>query len=379
MLLRRCRRRSPEEMPTLKILQGDLAREYADLKTEIDEAVGRVLTRGYFLLGPETEAFEAEFASWLGRKHVVACANGTEAITLALMALGAGAQDEVLLPANTCEPTAAGIRLAGASPVLVDADAATLTLDAAAARAALTAKTKAVIPVHLYGAPADLDALESIGLPVIEDCAQSHGAVYRGRKAGTIGVMSCFSFYPSKNLGAYGDAGAVATDDAALAERLRRLRNYGQASRDHHVEDGLNSRIDEIQAAILRVKLRRLDAWNRRRAAMAERLDEALLGLPGLSRPKIVEGGVSVHHLYPVFTDRRDELAAFLEKNGVQTRVHYPTPLHLQPCHRGWGLKAGAFPAAEAAGRRELSLPFFPYLRDEELDVVASVVRRFHA
>ena len=366
-------------MPALKVPQGDLAREYADLKAGIDEAVGRVLTRGYFLLGPETEAFESEFASWLGRKHVVTCANGTEAITLALMALGAGAGDEVLVPANTCEPTAAGVRLAGAKPVPTDVDAATLTMSADSARAARTPKTKAVIPVHLYGAPADLDALQGLGLPVIEDCAQSHGAVYKGRKAGTIGIMSCFSFYPSKNLGAYGDAGAIATDDAGLAERLKRLRNYGQTSRDHHEDDGLNSRIDEIQAAILRVKLGRLDAWNTRRVKMAARLDKALQGLPGLSRPSVVDGGRSVHHLYPVLTDRRDELAAYLEKNGVQTRVHYPTPLHLQPTHEGWGYKAGAFPVAESACRRELSLPFFPYLRDEELDAVAELVRRFHA
>ena len=365
-------------MPALKVPQGDLAREYADLKTEIDAAVGRVLTRGYFLLGPETEAFESEFASWLGRKYVVTCANGTEAITLALMALGIGAGDEVLVPTNTCMPTASGVRLAGAKPVPTDVDAKTLMMDADSARAAKTSKTKAVIPVHLYGAPADLDTLKGLGLPIIEDCAQSHGAVYKGRKAGTIGVLSCFSFYPSKNLGAYGDAGAIATDDDKLAERLKQLRNYGQTSRDHHEDDGLNSRIDEIQAAILRVKLGRLDGWNARRVTMAERLDKALLGLPGLSRPAVVEGGRSVHHLYPILTDRRDELAADLEKNGVQTRVHYPTPLHLQPSHRGWGYKAGAFPIAEAACHRELSLPFFPYLRDEELDAVADSVRRFH-
>lgn len=366
-------------MPALKVPQGDLAREYADLKPEIDAAVGRVLTRGYFLLGPETEAFEREFAAWLGRRHVVTCANGTEAITLALMALGLGAGDEILVPANTCEPTASGVRLAGAKAVPVDVDPSTLTMSAASARAATTARTKAAVPVHLYGAPADLDALAALGLPLIEDCAQSHGAVYKGRKAGTIGVLSCFSFYPSKNLGAYGDAGAIATDDDGLADRLRRLRNYGQTRRDHHEDDGLNSRIDEIQAAILRVKLGRLDGWNARRGEMAARLDEALRGLPGLSRPAIVDGGRSVHHLYPLLTDRRDELAAYLEENGVQTRVHYPTPLHLQPAHRSWGLKAGSFPAAEAACRRELSLPFFPYLRDEELDAVAALVRRFHA
>lgn len=366
-------------MPALKIPQGDLAREYAELKPAIDEAVQRVLTRGSFLLGPETEAFESEFASWLGRRHVVTCANGTEAITLALRALGIGAGDEVVVPANTCEPTAAGVRLAGARPVPADVDEHTLTLSAGSALSAKNPRTKAVIPVHLYGAPADLDALAAVRLPIVEDCAQSHGAVYKGRKAGTIGTLSCFSFYPSKNLGAYGDAGAVATDDDELAARLKRLRNYGQTSRDHHTEEGLNSRIDEIQAAILRVKLARLNAWNVRRTAMAARLDDALRGLPGLSRPAVVDGGRSVHHLYPLLTDRRDALAAHLEENGVQTRVHYPTPLHLQPAHRDWGLKAGAFPVAERACRRELSLPFFPHLRDEELDAVADLVRRYHA
>lgn len=365
-------------VPKGHVPQGDLAREYAELKGEIDEAVGRVLTRGYFLLGPETEAFESEFAAWLGRKHIVACACGTEAITLALLALGVGPGDEVLVPTNTCVPTATGVRLTGAKPVPTDIDARTLTMCPQSARRVSGPKTKAVIPVHLYGGPANLDALKELGFPLVEDCAQSHGAVYRGRKAGAIGVLSCFSFYPSKNLGAYGDAGAVATDDAALAERLRRLRNYGQVRRDHHEEEGLNSRIDELQAAILRVKLRRLNTWNAKRAVLAKRLDEALKGLPGLSRPETVEGGSSVHHLYPVLSERRDALQGYLEARGVRTRIHYPTPLHLQPCYRSWGIDAGSLPAAEAASKRLLSLPFFAHLRDEELESVAELVRQFH-
>lgn len=365
-------------MPALKISQGDLAREYTELKFEIDAAIGRVLTRGYYLLGPETEAFENEFGSWLGRKHVVTCANGTEALTLALMALGVGTGDEVLVPANTCMPTATGVKLSGAKPVPTDVDARTLTMCTKSAIQAVTPRTKAVIPVHLYGGPADLDAIQSLGLPIIEDCAQSHGATYRGRKAGTAGVLSCFSFYPSKNLGAYGDAGAVTTDDDKLAERLRRLRNYGQTRRDHHEDGGINSRIDEMQAAILRVKLRRLDDWNARRAKMAARLDAALMGLPGLSRPVTTNGGESVHHLYPLLTDQRDDLAAHLEKNGIQTRVHYPTPLHLQPVHEAWKLGKGSFPVAETACRRVISLPFFPHLRDEEIDAVSDSVRRFY-
>lgn len=362
----------------LRIPQGDLAREYAEIKGEIDVAVARVLSRGFFLLGPETEAFESEFASWLGRRDVVTCANGTEAIALALMALGLGAGDEVLIPDNTCEPTAVGVKMAGASAVPVDADPGTLTMDPAAARNALTARTKAVVPVHLYGGPADLDALLGLGLPVVEDCAQSQGALYKGRKVGTFGVLSCFSFYPSKNLGAYGDGGAVATDDPALAARLRRLRNYGQSRRDHHDENGINSRLDEIQAAILRVKLRRLDSWNERRALMAARLDEELDGLPGFARPRVVVGGASCHHLYPVLCDRRDALAEHLEARGVSTRVHYPVPLHLQSCHRDWGRRTGDFPVSEDAARRLLSLPFFPHLRDEEVKAVADLVKAFH-
>ncbi len=364
-------------MHSLSIPQGDLAREYAEIKDEIDEATARVLARGYFLLGPETDAFESEFAAWLGVKYVVACASGTEALTLALRALDIGDGDEVLVPTNTCVPTATGVRLAGATPIPTDADAHTLTMCPKSARRAMGSKTKAVIPVHLFGGPADLDALKGLGLPIIEDCAQAHGTIYRGQKAGTIGVMSCFSFYPSKNLGAYGDAGAVATNDAALAERLRRLRNYGQTRRDHHEEEGLNSRIDELQAAILRVKLRHLDGWNARRAKMAERFDAAFKGLP-LFRPETVDGGRSVYHLYPVLSARRDAMRDFLEERGVITRVHYPTPLHLQPCYRNWGYGEGSFPVAEVAAKNLLSLPFFPHLRDEELEFIAGAVRQFH-
>lgn len=364
-------------MSTLRVPQGDLAREYAELKAELDSAVAGVLARGLFLLGPETEAFESEFASWLGRRFVVSCASGTEAITLALMVLGVGGGDEVLIPANTCEPTATGVRLAGARPVPVDVDPETLQIDAASLRVRRTLRAKAVVPVHLYGNPVDMDAVGALGLPVIEDCAQAQGALYRGRKAGTFGILSCFSFYPSKNLGAYGDAGAVATDDPALAMRLRRLRNYGQSRRDLHEEAGLNSRMDELQAAVLRVKLRRLDEWNLRRERAAVLLDRALDGAAGLRRPRLVDGGRSAHHLYPVLCDRRDRLAAHLEAAGVQTRIHYPIPLHLQPCHADWGLREGDLPHAEAAARSVLSLPLFPHLSDSEVDAVSAAVRSF--
>jgi dTDP-4-amino-4,6-dideoxygalactose transaminase len=354
---------------------GELTREYAGIRAEVDAAVLGVLGRGRFILGEEGERFEEEFAAWLGAPHAVGCASGTEAIALALLVLGIGPGDEVLLPANTCVPTATGIRMTGATPVPVDVDPATLMLDPGGARRALGPRTKAIVPVHLYGAPADLAPLLELGVPVVEDCAQAHGARYRGRAAGTVGALGCFSFYPSKNLGAYGDGGAVVTTDAALAERLRMLRQYGQRRRDLHELEGMNSRLDEMQAAILRVKLRHLSAWNARRREIA---DAYARGLRGVRRPVLVSGGESVHHLFPVMSERRDELMAHLAGRGVGSLVHYPVPLHLHPAHRYWGWAAGAFPHAEAATARVLSLPLFPQLTDEEVAAVVTAVNEFH-
>jgi dTDP-4-amino-4,6-dideoxygalactose transaminase len=266
--------------------------------------------------------------------------------------------------------------MTGAIPVPVDVDPATLMLDPAQARRALGPRTKAIVPVHLYGAPADLVPLLDLGVPVVEDCAQAHGARYRGRAVGTIGALGCFSFYPSKNLGAYGDAGAVVTTDGPLAERVRMLRQYGQRRRDQHELEGINSRLDEIQAAILRVKLRHLDAWNARRHRIAE---EYAHGLRGVRRPTLVPGGESVHHLFPVLSERRDELMAHLARRGIATLVHYPVPLHLHPAHRPWGYARGAFPHAEAAAARVCSLPLFPQLTDEEVATVVAAVNDFHA
>lgn len=364
-------------MPALTIPFGDLAREYAEIGSEIDAAVHGVLRRGRFILGDEVTAFEREFAAWLGATHVVGCASGTEAIALALMALDVGVGDEVILPANTCVPTAAGIRMTGAVPVPVDVLPDTLMIDPAAARRAVGPRTKAIVPVHLYGGPADLEPLLAIGVPVVEDCAQAHGARYRGRAVGTLGLLACWSFYPSKNLGAYGDAGAVSTSDRTLSERVRRLRHYGQASRYLHEEEGLNSRMDEIQAAILRVKLRRLDAWNARRRALGKIYAQALG--PRIETPRVTAGGESVHHLFPILVDDRDRLQAHLDGRGIQTLVHYPTPLHLQPCYRPWGYRAGTLRVAESASRRVLSLPMFPHLTDDEACAVAAAIEAFHA
>jgi len=281
----------------------------------------------------------------------------------------------VLLPANTCVPTATGIRMTGATPVPVDIDPATLMMDPARARAAVARRTRAVIPVHLYGSPADLAPLLQLGVPVVEDCAQAHGARYAGRKVGTFGVLACFSFYPSKNLGAYGDAGAVATSDTGLAKQLRMLRQYGQRTRYVHEIQGLNSRMDELQAAILRVKLRHLDAWNRRRAEVAAIY---ALEVRGVQIPAVTAGGESAHHLFPVLSDRRDELLAHLGRRGVTALIHYPVPLHLQPSYRTWGLGPGAFPVAEAAAGRLVSLPLFPQLTEAEIAAVVSAVLEFH-
>lgn len=355
---------------------GDLSREVAELGPELDAAVRAVLARGRFILGDEVAAFEGDFGAYVGAAHAVGCASGTEALALALRALDVGPGDEVLLPANTCVPTATGIRMTGATPVPVDVLPDTLLLDPDAARRALGPRTKAIVPVHLYGGPADLAPLVALGPPVVEDCAQAHGARYRGRSVGTWGALACWSFYPSKNLGAYGDAGAVTTGDAALAARVRRLRQYGRSSRDRHDEEGLNSRMDELQAAVLRLKLRRLDGWNARRRALAAYYVRAL---PGLRTPAVTAGGEAAHHLHPVLVERRDALRAHLAARGVQTLVHYPVPLHLEPCYAGWGFGPGAFPVAEAAAARVLSLPLFPQLADDEARAVVAAIEAFDA
>ena len=362
-------------MPAHRIPFGDLAREHAAIGAEVNAALAAVLARGRFVLGEEGEAFEREFAAWLGIEAVVGCASGTEAIALALMALGVGAGDEVVLPVNTCVPTATGIRMTGARPVPVDVDRRSLMLDPAAVRRSIGPRTKAIVPVHLYGAPAPLAPLLELGIPIVEDCAQAHGAYYRGRRVGTFGTLACFSFYPSKNLGAYGDAGAVATADTQLAERLRMLRQYGQRVRDVHELEGINSRLDELQAAILRVKLRHLDAWNDRRRTIAATYRREL---PGIEVPELVPEGESAHHLFPILSDRRDALMAHLAQRGITTLVHYPVPLHLQPAHRHWDLGPGSFPVAEAAVRRLLSLPLFPQLSDDEVLAVSAAVREFN-
>jgi dTDP-4-amino-4,6-dideoxygalactose transaminase len=355
---------------------GDLGREVREIRREVDAAVARVFDRGWFVLGGEGEAFEGEFAAFVGAEHAVGCGNGTDAITLALRALGLGPGDEVITVANTCVPTAAGIRDAGCELRLVDCDPRTLQMNPEALRRAITPSTGAVVPVHLYGSTPDMEAVQGIcseaGVPIVEDCAQAHGAAFDGRNAGTWGALSCWSFYPSKNLGAYGDGGAVATDDSALAERLRMLRNYGQRVRYHHDEEGRNSRLDEVQAAVLRAKLRHLPSWNDRRRALAARYEERLAGATTLV--EVPERCTPVRHLFPVrvATERRDAVRARMQELGVDTQIHYPIPLHRQKAYAH--LFAGeSYPAAEAAAGELISLPLYPQLDVEEIDRVVDV------
>jgi len=356
---------------------GDLARTVARLRPEIDAAVADVLDNGWFVLGAQVEAFEGAFAAHSGAAHAVGVGNGTDAIALALRAVGVGPGDEVVTSPLSAAFTALAISQIGARPVFADVDADTLTLDPASVEAAITPRTRAVVPVHLYGRPANMDPILAVararGLAVVEDAAQAHGASYRGRRIGTLADAAAFSFYPSKNLGAFGDGGAVTTDDPDVAARVRRLRNGGQTTRYNHVERGVNSRLDELQAAILSVRLRHLDADNARRRAVAARYDAALAGVPEVVGPAPAGDSLPVFHLYVVRSPDRDGLAGRLAAAGIGTAVHYPTPIHLQPAYGG-AARAGELPVAEAAAESVLSVPIYPELDEAEVAAVAGAL-----
>lgn len=367
----------------MRVPFGDLARQAAALGPELGDAVQRVVGGGWYILGPEVRAFEEEFAAHCGAAHAVGVASGAEALYLALAALNIGPGDEVITVANACMYQVAAIVQAGARPVLVDIDPATHNLDPDQIAAAITPRTRAVLPVHLYGRLADMAAIREIaashGLPVVEDAAQAHGAwaadAGAPRRAGAWGELACFSFYPSKNLGALGDAGALTTGSAELAERLRRLRFYGWGEKYVTVDGGgRNSRLDEIQAAALRVKLRHLEDGNSARRERAAWYRSLLAGLP-LALPADTPG--HCYHLFVVETDQRDALRAHLQAGGVGCDVHYPLPAHLHPAYADLGLGPGSLPHTEAAARRILSLPMFPELTREEVEYVAHVVRSF--
>ena len=370
---------SPPELPNKTAVPFvDFKAHVRAVRPEIDAAVARVLDSGWFILGPEGEAFERELAAWLGVLEVVAVANGTEAIQLALEGLGIGEGDEVITSPMTAAFTALAVLRAGARPVFADLDPATLNVAPAAVAAAVTPRTRAILPVHLYGHPADLDPLMALGrergIAVIEDACQAIGASYKGRRVGALSGIGALSFYPTKNLGALGDGGAVVLQDAQVAARIRKLRNGGQSDRYRHEIAGVNSRLDEMQAAILRVGLRHLEGWIDRREVLAGRYLAGLAGVAGLSLPRKQPYAAPAHHLFVVRHPRRDALVAALAERGVGTLIHYPIPLHLQPAFAGLG-RAGAFPVAEKAAGEILSLPLYPEMSDAQADAVIEAVR----
>jgi len=351
----------------------DLKAQHKPIQQELDLAIQDVIDSTAFVLGPAVQDFESDFAQYLGVDHAVGTNNGTTALQLALLALGVGRGDEVIVPAQTFIATAEAVVHTGARPVFVDVLESTACMDPAALAAALTPQTRAIIPVHLFGQAAELEPILDIAraraIPVIEDACQAHGATYQGRRVGSFGIASCFSFYPGKNLGAFGEGGAVATNDDHLAARVRRLRDHGQSQRYYHAEIGYNARMEGIQAAVLGVKLRYLDRWNESRRSHAAYYREWLAGA-GVRLPVEAPRREHVYHLFVVRSGDRNTLREHLTHQGIQTGLHYPVPLHLQPAFSGMGYRVGAFPAAEAWAREGLSLPMFAELTRAQLDEV---------
>jgi dTDP-4-amino-4,6-dideoxygalactose transaminase len=364
----------------VKVPFAKMTGAYEELRAELDEAYFRFMRSGWYVLGTEVEAFEREFAEYCGVKHCVGVANGLEALHLALRAYAIGEGDEVIVPSNTYIATWLGVSYAGARPVPVEPDPRTYNIDPARIEAAITPRTKAIMPVHLYGQPADMDPIMAIarerGLKVIEDNAQAQGALYKGRKTGGLGDAAGNSFYPSKNLGAFGEAGAVTTDDPALADRVRTLRNYGSKKRYYNEVKGYNSRLDELQAAFLRVKLARLDKWNRQREEHACRYLDGMKAASEMVLPFAPEWTKPVWHLFVVRHRKRDALQVECGKAGVDTLIHYPVPPHLSGAYSDAGFRKGEFPIAEELAASVLSLPIGPHHSAEEMAYAAGEVRR---
>lgn len=367
----------------MKIPILDLKPAYEELRSELDAAYHRVMESGWVLLGKELEAFEAEYARSVGVKHCVGVANGLEAMQLVLMAWGVGPGDEVIVPSHGYIATWLAVTHVGATPVPCEPDPATYNLDATKVSALITSRTKAILPIHLYGQTADMMAINAVtqphGLRVLEDAAQSHGATCRGRAAGALGHAAGVSFYPSKNLGAMADAGAVTTDDDGLADKLRHLRNYGSKVRYHNDYIGLNSRLSELQAAFLRVKLPRLAEWNARRVTLAARYLEQLRDAGDVVLPQVPAWAEPVWHLFVIRTARRDALQKHLAAQGVGTQIHYPIPPHLSKAYAPAGWKRGAFPLAEQFAEEVLSLPIGPHTSAAQVEVVCAAIRGFFA
>lgn len=358
----------------------DLTAQYHSIKKEIDEAVLSTLESGHFILGPVVAKFEESVASYLGVKHAVGLASGTDALVLALRALNIGVGDEVIIPAYTFFATAGSVMSVGAKPVFVDVDPLSYQIDVNRIKDAITSKTRAIIPVHLYGHPVEMNPILEIarkhGLKIIEDNAQGFGAEYQGKKTGSFGDIGCLSFFPTKNLGAFGDAGMVITNDAALAERMRMLRTHGWKKKYYSEEVGYNSRLDALQAAILQVKLPYVDSWNDKRREISRRYSEHFAPL-GIVVPVECDWGKHVYHLYIIRSTRRGELQAYLKARGIASEVYYPLPPHLSTPCRKFGYKEGDFPHAELASQQTLALPLYPELILAQQDEVINMVGEF--
>lgn len=366
-------------MANIKVPYLDLKTQYQSIKPEIDAAIARVLESCQFVLGPEVAGFEQDFAAYCGTAECIALNSGTSALHLALLAAGVGPGDEVITVPFTFVASVSAVTYTGARPVLVDIDPRWFTMDPTAIEVAITPRTKAILPVHLYGQSADMDPIMDVarrhGLVVIEDAAQAHGAKYKGRPVGSIGDMACFSYYPGKNLGAYGEGGAVTTSNPEYAQTIRMLRDWGQDRKYHHVLKGFNYRMEGFQGAILRVKLRHLERWTEARRAVVNLYNESLADA-GVETPAEMPWGRHVYHVYTLRSDDRDSLQASLQADGIQTGIHYPVPAHLQPAYADLGYGRGAFPHAETAAKQVLSLPLYPELSSQAVAEVAAAVKR---
>lgn len=358
----------------------DLQAQAAELADEVEPLVIEVLRSAHYIGGPHVTAFEAAYADFVGVGHAIGVANGTDAVELALRAVGVTAGDEVIMPANTFIATAEGASRIGAVPVPVDVDADYLLISAEAVAAAITPRTRAIVPVHLYGQVAPIESLQPIadaaGVPIVEDAAQSHGASRNGHKAGSLGRIAATSFYPGKNLGASGDGGAVTTDDPDLARAVRLMANHGSSQKYVHDIVGMNSRLDAVHAVTLMAKLRRLEEWNARRRAAADRYTQMLSDLPGVDTPRSMPGNVDVWHLYVIRVDDRDRVLSELNGSGVGAGLHYPDPWHLTPAFAHLGWSAGTAPVSEAASKRILTLPLYPHITQDQQECVVSALQR---
>jgi len=359
----------------------DMKAQYDELREELDQAYQRVMDSGWYILSDEVRAFEQEFADYLGVKHCVGVGNGLEALQLIFMAYGIGAGDEVIVPSNTYIASWLSVSYVGATPIPVEPNLSTHNIDPSRIAQAITKRTKAIMPVHLYGQPTEMTEIwklaEQHGLRIVEDSAQAHGVKYIDKMAGNLGSAAAFSFYPTKNLGAFGDAGAVTTNDDEIADKIRVLRNYGSRKKYYNEVKGHNSRLDPLQAAFLRVKLKYLDEWNARRTSLAKYYIEHLNGLPGLGLPITASQTEHGWHIFVVTHDDRDRLKSHLDEHGVDTLIHYPVPPHLSEAYADIGYKAGDFPLSEKLANRVLSLPIGPHVTREQADYVVEQIREF--